>query len=165
MAVSNSSMIGVNLNGVSDGATALFGLQSATKGTQDTEWVYVYANVGLATGQCVAINSGGTAVLATQTLAATGLQLAFAQGPFTAADFGWVAKGGNPIYILVSSVSTINGTIGVGDNASGVLTAGPASGALRGVAVLSANATSAATVVQAYVHSVKPLILTGLGAG
>ncbi len=165
MAVSNSSLIGANLNGNSDGATALFGLQSAIKGTADTEWVYVYANVALATGQCVAINSGGTAVLATQTLAATGLQLAFSQGVFTAADFGWVAKGGNPIYVLVSSLSTINGTIGPGDNASGILTGGPASGALRGIAVLTAAATATAVVVLAYVHSPKPLILSGLGAG
>jgi len=165
MAIQNSSLIGVNLNGVSDGATALFGLQSHVVGSDDTEWLYVCSSIALATGQCVAVNSSGTAVLATQTIATSGRTLAFAQGVFAANDFGWVAKGGNPIYVLVSSLSTIAGTIGIGDNASGILTGGPASGALRGIAVFSAAATATAVVVQAYVRYPKPLILIGLGAG
>ena len=165
MATSNSSIIGVNLQGDSDGATALFGLGSHVIGTNDTEWIYVYANAALTTGQCVTVNSGNTALLSTTTQALNGMDLAFSQGAFSAGDFGWVCKGGNPIYVLISSVSTVAGSLGIADN-SGTLSASTVSGGLRGIAVITAAATATAVVVQAYVRWPKiALTLIGLGPG
>lgn len=152
MAVSNSSMIGVNL-GNSDGATALFGLGSVTMGTQNTEWVYVNAGVALNTGSPVMINSSGTAQLLTGAISSTssGKQIAFAQGTFAASDYGWVARRGNAIYVLVSSVSTVNQILYNGDGGSGALTTATATCTFAGIAILTASSTGVISAVQAFV--------------
>ena len=164
MAVSNSSMIGVNLGGDSDGATALFEVGSKANGTDDTEWVYVQANVALTTGQLVMLNSTYTAQLANVTGAIEGRELAFSQGVFTAADFGWVAKRGSPLYVLVSSLSTIGGILTLSDN-SGTIQGNGVSGTMAGIAVITASATGVAVVMASYVRYPAMKILTGAGHG
>ena len=160
MATSNSSMIGANLGGDSDGATALFAVGSKTTGTDDSEWIYVQANVALTTGQCLSINSTFTAVLAHP---AADEFLAFSQGVFTAADFGWVATRGNPIYVLVSGVSTVGGAVFLSE-ASGTLSV-VASGTLAGISVIEVTATATAGAKPAFVTYPRPQVTTGGGRG
>ncbi len=147
----NGSTIGSNL-GNSDGATALFGLSSVTLGSQDTEWMYVCAGVALVTGTAVTVNSSGTAALLNGTVSTTsaGKQIAFSQGVFAASDFGWVARRGNGIYVLVSSVSTINGVLYNCEN-SGTLTTSTATNTFAGIALITASSTGVATAQPAYV--------------
>ena len=164
MPVSNSSIIGANLNGNSDGSTALFAVGSRCGGTNDTEWIYVQANVPLTTGQMVYLNTTYTAQLANVTNTITGNELAFAQGAFNTSDFGWVCKRGSPIYVLVSSLSTVGGNLFVADN-SGTLTGAAVSGTMAGIAVITASATGVAVVMQSYVTWPRARVLTGAGAG
>jgi len=164
MAISNSSQIGINLGGNSDGATALFGLGSRVQGTNDTEWIYVNAAVALTTGQCVYLNTTYTANLVNTTQAINGWELAFAQGAFAASDYGWVAKRGSPIFVLVSSVSTIGGALFTCDT-SGTLTGSAVSGTTAGIAVVTASATGISVVMQSLVTWPRMRVLVGTGAG
>lgn len=147
----NSSTIGANF-GNSDGATAQFGLGNTAMGQQDTEWVYVCAAQALTTGEAVMINSSGTASPLNGTLSTTssGKQIAFAQGVFAASDYGWVARRGNGIYVLVSSVSTIAVILYNCDN-SGTLTTTSATNTLAGISLITASSTGVATAQPAYV--------------
>ena len=147
----NSSTIGTNL-GNSDGATALFGLSSVVMGSQDSEWVYVNASVALATGTVVMINSSGTAALLNGTLSttSTGKQIAFSQGVFAASDYGWVARRGNGIYVLVSSVSTI-AVILYNSDTSGTLTTASATNTIAGISLITAAATATGVPQPAFV--------------
>jgi len=147
----NQSTIGSNF-GNSDGASALFGLGNTSMGQSDTEWVYVCAGVALATGTAVMINSSGTAALLNGTLntTSTGKQIAFAQGTFAASDYGWVARRGNGIYVLVSSVSTAANILYTSDT-SGTLTTATATCTLAGISLITAAATATAVPQTAYV--------------
>ena len=147
----NSSVIGANL-GNSDGATALFGLGNTLMGSNDTEWVYVNAAVALATGTAVVINSSGTAALLNGTLSttSTGKQIAFSQGVFAASDYGWVARRGNGIYVLVSSVSTV-AVILYNSDTSGTLTTTSATNTLAGISLITAAATATGVPQPAFV--------------
>lgn len=62
--VVNSSTIGVNLQGISDGATALFGVGQHVIGNNGSEWIYVQAAGVFTTGQIVAVSTAYTAKLA-----------------------------------------------------------------------------------------------------
>lgn len=148
----NSSTIGANL-GNSDGATAAFALGNTLMGQQDTEWVYVCAGSALVTGSAVVINSSGTANLLNGTLSTTsaGKQIAFSQGVFAASDYGWVARRGNGIYVLVSSVSTIAVTVYNAPDNSGTLTTTSATNTLAGISLITASSTGVATAQPAYV--------------
>ena len=147
----NSSTIGTNL-GNSDGATALFGLSSVVMGSQDSEWIYINAASALATGTVVMVNSSGTANLLNGTLSgtSTGKQIAFSQGVFSASDYGWVARRGNGIYVLVSSVSTVNVLMYNCEN-SGALTSVTATNTIAGISIITASSTGIATAVPAFV--------------
>ena len=154
----NSSQIGTNL-GNSDGATALFGLNSVTLGSQGSEWIYVCAGSALATGTAVTINSSGTASLLNGSNVSTlGTTIAFAQGTFAASDFGWVARRGNGIYVLVSSVSTVDARLYNSDT-SGTLTTTSATCTLAGISLITAAATATAVPQTSYVSW--PRLVTG----
>ena len=137
----NSSVIGVNLQGNSDGTTANFGLGQHVLGDDSTEWVYVYAQAAFTTGMLVAINATYSAKTATATDAFAGQQLAFAQGAFTALDYGWVALRGNSLNVALSSVSTLGAALYISAASSGSITTAAASGTLAGITILSASAT------------------------
>lgn len=150
--VVNSSQIGVNLQGNSDGATALFGLGNHVLGNNGTEWVYVNANGVISTGMLVCINATYTATPATATAAFAGQQLAFSQGLWANADFGWVALRGNALFAAVSSVSTLGAALYISAAVSGSITTAAASGTLAGITILSASATGVLNAnVSAYV--------------
>lgn len=154
----NQSMIGANL-GNSDGATALFGLGNTTIAQQGSEWTYVCAAAALATGTAVTINSSGTASLLNGSNVSTlGTTIAFAQGTFAASDYGWVARRGNGIYVLVSSVSTVDTRLYNSDT-SGTLTSASATCTLAGIALITAAATATAVPQTAYVSW--PRLVTG----
>lgn len=136
----NSSVLGVNLQGNSDGATALFGLGQHVLGNASTEWIYVNAGLAITTGQIVGINATFTATPATATVAFAGQQLAFAQGAFAASDYGWVALRGDNLVVALSGVSTLGAALYIGN--SGQITTTAASGTLAGVTILTASATA-----------------------
>lgn len=144
----NSSVIGVNLQGTSDGATALFGVGQHVLGNAGSEWIYVQAGGVLTTGMLVAITTNYTAqaALATNLFAgsggAGGMQLAFTQGQFAASDYGWVAIRGANMYVALSNGSTLGAAVYVGVN-SGCITTGTAgSGTLAGVILTTCSATA-----------------------
>lgn len=155
----NSSTIGVSLQGNSDGATALFGLGQHILGNAGSEFVYVQSSGALTTGQCVAIFSNYTATPATATnlfgvaggAPGSGSSLAFAQGAWASADFGWVCIRGMNMYVALSNVSTLGAALYVSIN-SGFITTAAASGTLAGVILLTASATGVANPSFAYLQ-------------
>ena len=154
----NSSTIGVNLQGNSDGAPANFALGSHVLGNAGSEWIYVYATSALTTGTVVAINSGFVVLPANasnltnsgQGSPNSGDAIGFSQGVFAAADFGWVCIRGQNQYVAVSNISTLGAALYISAVASGMLTTAAASGTLAGVILATASATGVASVVQAY---------------
>ncbi len=148
----NSSTIGVNLQGNSDGATALFGLGTHVLGNASTEFVYVNAGIALTTGQMLSINTSFTAVPASLAnvinplVGIGGTQLAFAQGAFSASDYGWVALRGDSLTVLLSTSSTLGAPLYVGGSNGGALTTNTAnSGTLAGISLVTASATGTIT--------------------
>lgn len=149
----NSSVVGVNLQGNSDGATAQFGLGQHVVGNAGSEWIYVTAAGALTTGSIVAINSAFTAKLALATdlfgtTPGNGMQVAFTQGAFAASDFGWVVIRGANMVVAASNVSTLGAALYVSTN-SGIITTAAGSGTLAGIILATASASgvlNAATV-------------------
>lgn len=158
--VVNSSVIGVNLQGNSDGATALFGLGQHVIGNAGSEWIYVQATSALTTGTVVAINTGFIALPANASNLLNAGQgspnsadaLGFSQGVFAAADFGWVCIKGQNQYVAVSNISTLGAALYISANASGMLTTSAASGTMAGILLITASASGVASVVQAYLQ-------------
>lgn len=147
----NSSAIGVNLQGNSDGATANFGLGQHVVGNASSEWIYVNAGVALITGQMVSIGVAFTAVPASlanviNPLVGVATQLAFAQGAFAALDYGWVCLRGDNMAVLLSTTSTIGAPLYVGGSNGGALQTNTAnSGTMAGIAMVAASATGTIT--------------------
>mgnify|MGYP001597480439 CR=1 FL=1 len=139
--VVNSSMIGVNLQGVSDGATALFGVGQHCLGDDSAEWVYVMAQAAFTTGMLVAVNATYSAKTCTATDAFAGQQLAFAQGAWASSDFGWVALRGNGLNVALSTVCTLGVALYISAASSGSITTAAASGTLAGITILNCSAT------------------------
>ncbi len=161
MSIVNSSTIGVNL-GNSDGATALFGLGQTVTGSDGSQWIYVNATSALTTGTVLAVTTGYSAqpatasnLLGSAALAAgspgNGETLAFSQGTFAAADYGWVVLRGANQYVAVSNISTLGAALYISVN-SGFLTTAAASGTMAGIILLTASASGVASVVKAYLQ-------------
>ncbi len=167
--VVNGSVIGVNLQGNSDGATANFALGTHVLGNAGSDWIYVAAAGAITTGALVAINSGFTAKLALATDAfgttpGSGMQLAFAQGAFAASDFGWVCLRGANMVVAVSNVSTLGAALYIGTN-SGIITTAAGSGTLAGIILATASASgvlNAATVAYLQYPRFSPGALFGV---
>jgi hypothetical protein len=153
----NSSTIGVNLQGNSDGATANFALGTHVLGNAGSEWIYVYATSALSTGQIVAINTGFVVMPANasnllnsaQGSPNSGDAIGFAQGTFAAADFGWVVLRGQNQYVALSNVSTLGAALYVSIN-SGFITTAAASGTLAGIILMTASASGVLNPSLAY---------------
>jgi len=150
MPIVNGSMIGVNLQGNSDGATALFGLGTHVLGNNNSEWIYVNAGAALTTGQLLCVSVSFSANVATATLvsgssAATFPQrLAFSQGAFAASDFGWVAVRGDALNVNLSSSSTMGLPLYLSTVQSGTITTVTGSVTLAGILYTSCSATAIA---------------------
>ncbi len=103
-----SSMIGVDLSGVG-GTTALFALGTPAAGSNRSEWSYVEATATFVTGEIVLINQSGTAkTLVSSLLTANpdGYDLGFCQNVISQGEFGWVARRGSDLYVLVTGTLT-----------------------------------------------------------
>lgn len=158
MSTVNSSTIGVNL-GNSDGATALFGLGNTCTGSDGSQWIYAYATSALTTGTVCAVTTGYSAQPATASnlfgagggSPGAGETLAFSQGTWSAADYGWLCLRGSNQYVAISNVSTLGAALYISIN-SGLLTTAAASGTMAGIILLTASATGVANVVKAYLQ-------------
>ena len=161
MSIVNSSTIGVNL-GASDGATALFGLGQTVTGSDGSQWIYVNATSALTTGMVLAVTTAYSAQPATASnllgsalLAAgspnNGETLAFAQGLFSAADYGWVCLRGANQYVAVSNVSTLGCALYLSVN-SGMLTTTAASGTVAGIILLTCTGSTVLAPQKAYLQ-------------
>lgn len=131
MAFVTSSMLGVDLNNAS--STQLFALNTPCLGSDNSEWRYVYATAALTTGQIVNVFAGGTAIALTTAIlggaptSATGpLDLAVVQFPISSTQYGFVAKRGNALQVLVSGTCPIGLAAGYSFAAAGgaLVTAG-----------------------------------------
>lgn len=138
--VPNGSKVGVDLNNPT--SAAQFSLLDATTGSNDTKFVYCYVSGALNTGSGVRISQTGTASLWTAASVAGGAELGFAQTSFADAQFGWIARFGNPLTVLVSATSTLTVVLYASDT-SGALTTTATSGTLAGVALQTASTTAA----------------------
>ena len=171
MAIVNSSTIGVNLQGNSDGATALFGLGQHVLGSNNSEWIYVNAAAAMTTGQLLCVNVSYTANLATATLvsgssAATFPQrLAFSQGVFAANDYGWVAIRGDALNVNLSSSSTMGLPLYLSVVQSGTLTTVTGSVTLAGILYTSVSATAIANPATIGVVTWPRVVALGGGPG
>lgn len=115
MAFATSSQIGVDLNNAS--ATQLFTLNQEVIGSDDSVWTYVYATASITTGAFVYIAPQGTANLmnAAYIAAATaGGNIGCAQFTISAASYGFVAKRGSQLYVLVTGSLAPPAQVGFG---------------------------------------------------
>lgn len=136
----NSSTIGVDLNSTS--TTAQFGLGTKVAGNDDSHWTYVYMSGAAVAGDLVAISATGTAAVSTIAFAVNPMkELAFAQVAFTAADFGWVCRGGKGMSVSMSATTAADTLLYVGTTA-GKLSTTASSATLIGVQVVGASATA-----------------------
>lgn len=131
MAFSTSSILGVDLSGVG-GSTQLFALGTGANGSNSSEWAYVEATATFVTGEIVLINQSGTAkTLISSLLTANpdGYDLGFCQNVINQGEFGWVARRGRDLYVLVTGTLTAASDNGLALGAnSGRLVAGTAGG-------------------------------------
>lgn len=132
MATQNSSLIGANLSGAASDATALFAIGTTATGTGNSLWEYVECTATFVTGEIVLVSPYGTAktlISSLLTAYAGGYDIGFAQGVLNAGEFGWVAKRGGDLYVLVTGTLTAGSDNGLALGAnSGRLVAGTAGG-------------------------------------
>jgi len=90
------------------GIGAIHSLNTAVRGNNDSQWVYVYASAALAQYAVVGVEASGTASELTSTIArgTTPVNIAIAQVAFAAGDRGWVAAGGTSLTVLTTAVCT-----------------------------------------------------------
>lgn len=152
-----SSLIGVDLSGVG-GTTQLFALGTPASGTGNTEWCYVEATATFVTGEIVIVNPAGTAktlISSLLTANADGYDVGFCQNVISQGEFGWVAKRGRDVYVLVTGTLTAASDNGLALGAnSGRLVAGTAGGNTMFGVVLTESVSASG------VRSVSKAVLT-----
>lgn len=154
MAVQTSSLIGANLSGAASDATALFALGTVATGTEGSRWEYVEATSTFITGELVLVNPHGTAkTLISSILTANtdGYDLAAVQGLLNQGEFGWVAKQGRRLYVLVTgSHSAADNFVALGANSGRLIrgTAGSIGMTMLGV-FLTTGISGGASAIQA----------------
>ena len=74
-------------------------------GNNGSEWIYVFAPIAIAKGAACQIDSSFTAVGVTDATAVVNGQFAFAQTSFAASTWGFMAKRGTGLSILVTGSS------------------------------------------------------------
>lgn len=152
-----SSLIGVDLSGAG-GTTQLFALGTPSDGSNRSMWAYVEATATFVTGEIVLINQSGTAkTLISSLLTANtdGYDLGFCQNVISQGEFGWVARRGSDLYVLVTGTLTAASDNGLALGAnSGRLVAGTAAGATLFGVVLTESVSASG------VRSVAKAVLT-----
>jgi hypothetical protein len=129
MATAVSSLIGANLN-TSD-STALFALGTVAETTDGGHFEYVEASATQITGAIVLITPTNTAFtfLTSKMSGVIGYDIAVCQGLINEGEFGWVAKKGRNLYVLVTGTHTQGeDNVGFGAASSGVLIHTPVAG-------------------------------------
>lgn len=148
MAIQSTSVAGARL--ANPEATQRHTLGTRILGTDGTTWVYVQADGAISAADAVTVDSSHTATRATIATAMGGAALAFAQVAFADNDFGWVPVTGNPLSVNVSATSTLNVALYIGTT-SGHLSTTAGSATVAGLALLTANASTAVAAFSAIV--------------
>lgn len=140
----NQSIIGADFNN-SSGTTPQFSLLQRANGSGDSLFVYVQANGAITAGDCVLINSTGTATRATASnILAVNTEIGFAQASLADTEYGWVARNGQGMTIAVSATTSGSAVLYIGTT-SGKLSNTASSGTLIGVQVTTTSATATFT--------------------
>ena len=147
-----SSLIGADLSGLG-GTTQLFALGTAASGNAGSEWQYVEATATFITGEIVLVNPSGTAktlITSLLTAGSEGYEINFVQSLLNQGEFGWVARRGRGLYVLVTGTLTAGSDNGlaVGAN-SGRLVAGTNGGNTLFGVWLTTGISGGASAVQA----------------
>ena len=170
MAVSNSSMIGVDFNNPS--STALFGLGTETLGTQASEWTYCIATGTLSTGTIVSIFSAGTAYALTTALINGGdallttgqLNLGAVQTLVPQGQYAWVARKGISLYVACTGTCTAGAEYALSANTlGGVIQNAPAAGVgvtMRGIFLTTSASTATLSVAVGTLQYPRPIAST-----
>ena len=153
-----SSVIGAKL-GDSDGATAKFTLGQRLSGSDDSEWVYVRANVALTTGHVLKVNSAFSAALSNGSL--LGKELCFSQGVFAASDYGFVAKRGVKLYAKFTAAATAGAQLYLNNPGSGVLRQASGTATLKGVSLITNQTAATRRALLVYATWPRVVNLTG----
>lgn len=144
MAYQTGSNIGVNLNS-SDGTTSQFSIGTRVNGNNDSLWVYVQANGAISAGDCVLINSTGTATRATASnVNAVNTEIGFAQFAIADTEYAWVARNGYNLTVAVSATTSGSAVLYIATT-SGKLSNTASSGTLAGVQVATVSSTATFT--------------------
>lgn len=127
------------------------------KGTDSTEWMYCQASGAVRAYDIVAIDENFQAVSVTSALAGTGMKPGFCQTALATKDWGWIATKGTNIKINVASSCAADTLLYVGTTglSAGVADDASASGrvTLQGVVIVTANASSTTTAMEAIATS------------
>ena len=154
MAISNSSVIGVNLTRVD--STAQFPVGTIVNLSDSGQAMYVQATTSaLSTYAAVSIDANGLATMLTTTNGATSPRIGFAQVSIATGAFGWVNLGGT---VLVNAAAQCapsvplytTATPGVLDDA--IVSGGYVAGVIITTTISNATAT---TAVCQYPHVAK----------
>lgn len=155
MANQTSSMIGVDLSGLG-GTTQLFALGTPALGSGGSEWQYVEATSTFITGEIVLVNPTGTAktlITSLLTAGSEGYEIGFVQSLLNQGEFGWVARRGRSLYVLVTGTLTAGSDNGlaVGANSGRLVAATNGGNTLFGVWLttgISGGASAVLAVMQ-----------------
>lgn len=152
MAISTSSVIGVNLTRVDD--SALFPVGTIVNLNDGGQAMYVQSTTSaLSTYAAVSIDAAGLAMMLTTTNAATSPRIGFAQVSIATGKFGWVHLGGTVVVNLAANCDDgvplfTTATAGVLDDAT--VSAGYVMGVISTVTISNATAV---TCIAAYPHA------------
>jgi hypothetical protein len=148
--ISTNGVAGANLNVTMTDSTGLaLGTEVVAQG--GARFVYCHADGAITAGDLVAISDAYEVTRATIALAISGDQLGFAQVAFADNEYGWIAISGNPLTSAnVSATSTLNVPIYIGTTSGHISTTG-SSATIAGVALMTANASTAVASFQAIV--------------
>ena len=103
MAYVTDGTLGVNLDSPSSACVGTPG--EMHEGNNGSEWIYAFAPIAIAKGACCTIDSNGTAVGVVDSTAKVNAQFAFAQTSFADSTWGYMAKRGTGLAILVTGSS------------------------------------------------------------
>ncbi len=95
-------------NATLNGSGRVHELGANASGTNNSNWLYVYASGSIAQYAVVGVEASGTASELTSTIArgTTPVNIGIAQIAFSAGDRGWVATGGSQLTVLTTAVCT-----------------------------------------------------------
>lgn len=146
MAYVTDGAMGVNLDSPSSACVGTPG--EMHEGNAGSEWIYVFAPIAISKGACCTIDSGATAVGVVDALAVANAQYAFAQTSFAASTWGYMAKRGQGLSILVTgSAITPNVPLYTSNTAGALTTATNSASAVQiwGVGLTSTVSGTSAT--------------------